>query len=72
MAHVGHPLIGDPVYGGRRRMPAKAPGAAEAAGFGRQALHAARLGFSHPDGRSLSFTSPLPDDMQALLAALSR
>jgi 23S rRNA pseudouridine1911/1915/1917 synthase len=72
MAHIGHPLIGDPVYGGRRRMPARAPGAQEANGFARQALHAATLGFRHPDGRNLTFTSPLPSDMQSLLAALSR
>ncbi len=72
MAHVGHPLIGDPVYGGRRKMAANAPGAAIANGFPRQALHAATLGFVHPDGRDLRFTSPLPADMRELLAALSR
>jgi 23S rRNA pseudouridine1911/1915/1917 synthase len=41
--------------------------------FGRQALHAARLGFRHPvDGRPLQFESPMPEDMAALLAALRR
>ncbi|MCR9124618.1 MAG: RluA family pseudouridine synthase [Rhodobacteraceae bacterium] len=74
MAHAGHGLIGDPVYGGRRKMPlrALAPEAIAAAmAFPRQALHAAVLGFVHPvTGADMRFTSPLPDDMQALLAAL--
>jgi 23S rRNA pseudouridine1911/1915/1917 synthase len=74
MAHVGHGLIGDPVYGGRRRVNVKSLGeaAAEAAaGFPRQALHAATLGFVHPvTGVALSFVSPLPTDMEALVAAL--
>ena len=72
MAYTGHPLIGDPVYGGRRRMSASAAGAQVANAFGRQALHAATLGFRHPDGRGLRFTSPLPSDIRELLAALSR
>ena len=74
MAHVGHGLIGDAVYGGRRRVNAKVLGeaAAEAAAsFPRQALHAATLGFRHPvTGERLSFSSPLPADMAGLLAAL--
>ena len=71
LSHVGHPLLGDPVYGGHRRLPASAPGAAEAAAFPRQALHAARLGFEHPGtGRGMAFDSPLPADMGALLGAL--
>ena len=74
MAHIGHGLIGDPVYGGRRRVNAKAlgPAAAEAAAaFPRQALHAATLGFRHPvTGDRLSFVSPLPPDIEALLTAL--
>lgn len=74
MAHVGHSLIGDPVYGGRRRLSDKAVGeaAAHAArGFARQALHAATLGFVHPlTGAALRFEAPLPDDMAALIAAL--
>jgi 23S rRNA pseudouridine1911/1915/1917 synthase len=51
MAHAGHALIGDPVYGGKRKLAAKAlhPQAQAAVqGFGRQALHAAVLGFDHP------------------------
>ena len=74
MAHVGHALIGDPVYGGRRKLSDKAVGASgvdEAAGFGRQALHAASLGFVHPvTGDTLSFEAELPVDMQKLLAAM--
>ena len=64
MASLGHPLVGDPVYGGR--MPA-----AERLGFRRQALHAARLGFVHPvRGNVCAFDSVPPADMQELLAAL--
>ena len=74
MAHAGHGLIGDPTYGGRRKMNEKALGAAAIAAaesFPRQALHAATLGFVHPvTGEELSFTSPLPADIEALLAAL--
>ncbi|PWJ16983.1 23S rRNA pseudouridine1911/1915/1917 synthase [Jannaschia seohaensis] len=71
LAHAGHGLIGDPVYGGRRAMPRGQPGAEAAAAFPRQALHAAELGFVHPvSGVEMSFEAPLPDDMAALLAAL--
>lgn len=74
LAHCGHGLIGDPVYGGRRRLPEKALGAtavAAADGFARQALHAADLGFDHPvTGEKLAFSAPLPPDMAALIAAL--
>jgi 23S rRNA pseudouridine1911/1915/1917 synthase len=73
MAHVGHALLGDQTYGGRRRLAGKTMGpAAEAANsFPRQALHAATLGFGHPvTGEMLEFTSPLPPDMAELLAAL--
>ena len=74
LAHVGHGLIGDPVYGGRRKLSDKAlpEGGAEAArGFARQALHAAVLGFVHPvSGQALRFEAPLPADMAALIAAL--
>jgi len=70
LAHAGHGLIGDPVYGGRRRLSEKALGpeaAAAAAAFPRQGLHAETLGFDHPvTGRRLEFTSPLPPDMAAL------
>jgi 23S rRNA pseudouridine1911/1915/1917 synthase len=75
LAHVGHALIGDPVYGGRRRLPVSATGhagAAAAHAFPRQALHAATLGFVHPvTGDRLRFAAPLPPDMVGLLAALA-
>jgi 23S rRNA pseudouridine1911/1915/1917 synthase len=73
LAHIGHPLVGDPVYGGRRRLPAAAGPAllAALAAFRRQALHATRLTLRHPTrGVELSFESPLPRDFSALLAAL--
>jgi len=75
MAHVGHGLIGDPIYGGRRKLAVKAVGeaAAQAArSFPRQALHAATLGFDHPvTGAAMRFEAPLPGDMAALLAVLA-
>ena len=74
MAHAGHGLVGDPVYGGRRKAsPSALPdGAADSvAAFPRQALHAAVLGFAHPvSGERLRFDSPLPADMAHLLARL--
>jgi 23S rRNA pseudouridine1911/1915/1917 synthase len=74
MAHIGHGLIGDATYGGRRKLSEKAVGAevaAAAAAFPRQALHAASLGFDHPvTGERLVFEAPLPADMAALLALL--
>ncbi|MBV0912837.1 RluA family pseudouridine synthase [Anianabacter salinae] len=75
MAHAGHGLVGDPVYGGRRKLSDRAfsaEGIAAVAEFRRQALHAATLGFVHPGtGEALSFDAPMPPDMQALLDALS-
>lgn len=74
MAHAGHGLIGDPTYGGRRKLAAKAlPDATQAAvrDFPRQALHAAVLGFDHPvTGTHLRFEAPLPEDMVRLIALL--
>ncbi len=74
MAHRGHPLVGDRLYGGRRHLPKpwrEAPPGAAVAGFARQALHAARLGFVHPvTGAALSFRSALPQDMAALAVAV--
>ncbi|MBM9593109.1 RluA family pseudouridine synthase [Roseitranquillus sediminis] len=73
MAYLGHPLVGDGTYGGRRRVSAAQPGAEVANGFSRQSLHAATLGFRHPvSGEQLRFQSPLPADMAALLAALGQ
>jgi 23S rRNA pseudouridine1911/1915/1917 synthase len=74
MAHAGHGLVGDAVYGGRRRPAAGAlPAAALSAlvAFPRQALHAAVLGFVHPvSGQELRFEAPPPPDLARLLAAL--
>ncbi|MCV6584149.1 MAG: RluA family pseudouridine synthase [Marinibacterium sp.] len=74
MAHAGHGLVGDPVYGGKRKIAAKAlppDTAAAVQGFARQALHAAILGFDHPvTGQALRFEAPLPQDMGDLLARL--
>lgn len=73
MSHIGFPLIGDPVYGGRLRLPkaADAELTAVLSGFPRQALHACRLGLQHPaTGKAMSWDSALPVDMQALLQAL--
>lgn len=68
MAHIGHPLIGDPVYG-REKKGFKT--ILETLGFKRQALHAKRLGFIHPvTEKPLHFDSPLPADMQELLSEL--
>ncbi len=71
MAHAGHALVGDPTYGGRRKLPKAAlPDiAAEAVrAFDRQALHAAVLGFEHPvSGENVRFEAQLPEDMVELL-----
>ena len=67
MAHIGHPLIGDPLYG---RTPKK-NSAPERKAFSRQALHAAVLGFIHPiTAEKLRFESAIPADMQELFRAL--
>lgn len=75
LSHIGHPLIGDPVYGrGHGARVSRIPQASREAvrGFPRQALHAAVLGFEHPvSGEALSFESPLPEDLVALLRALA-
>jgi 23S rRNA pseudouridine1911/1915/1917 synthase len=73
MAHVRHALVGDPVYGAGLKLPKGAtPELAEAMrGFRRQALHAETLEFAHPaDGRAVRVEAELPQDMQALIAAL--
>ena len=74
LAHIGHPLLGDGVYGpGFKSKSAQlAPDAAEAlATLGRQALHAHMLGFEHPEtGQYLEFKSPLPGDLAVLREAL--
>ncbi len=66
LTHLGHPLLGDPVYGPRR-----AALAAPLAGFERQALHAWRLGLVHPStGKTMQWEVPLAPDMAALLARI--
>lgn len=65
MASIGHPLVGDPVYGRTRPQHRET---LETLGFRRQALHAAHLGFIHPVLRhALAFHSEVPADMQELL-----
>jgi len=70
MAHARYPLIGDPMYGGRAKLP---PGAAEPLKeilreFPRQALHARKLIFKHPvSGETVTFQVDLPDDLLMLL-----
>jgi 23S rRNA pseudouridine1911/1915/1917 synthase len=74
-AHIGYPIVGDPVYGGRKRLPRGAsPGLIGALeGFRRQALHAARLTFTHPGrGGRVSYEAPLPRDLVELLDVLGR
>jgi 23S rRNA pseudouridine1911/1915/1917 synthase len=75
LAHVRHPVIGDPVYGTRagRSVAQSGPVGAQIAQFPRQALHARRLGFDHPvNGRRLEFDSPLPADLRQLVESLER
>jgi 23S rRNA pseudouridine1911/1915/1917 synthase len=69
MSSLGHPLLGDPVYG---RIHSGTRDVLKELGFHRQALHAAELGFVHPVTRAaLSFKSDIPSDMQELLSALA-
>ncbi len=74
LAHIGHPLIGDPTYLRRRPAVAKTltqPALDLALDFPRQALHAETLGFSHPiTGEALRFSAPPPADFHALADAL--
>ena len=74
MAQIRYPLVGDPVYGGRLRMPPNAPEILREnlRLFSRQALHARRLGLIHPaTGEHIEWECDLPQDMQNLLAALT-
>ncbi len=77
--HIGHPILGDPTYGGRaiRRGPTTSRRRATFrhvfSRLGRQALHAGSLGFEHPhSGQAIDVTCPLPDDMLAALQMLQR
>lgn len=73
MSHIRHPLVGDPLYGGRTRLP---KGASEELiamlrGFSRQALHAVQLGLFHPTTSEwMVWQAPLPDDFVALRDSL--
>jgi 23S rRNA pseudouridine1911/1915/1917 synthase len=66
LSSIGHPIVGDSVYGGVRR---RLPGDLRAIGrLERPFLHAARLAFAHPaDGHRIEFTAPLPPDLQLVL-----
>ncbi|MDO8359304.1 MAG: RluA family pseudouridine synthase [Devosia sp.] len=74
MAHIGHPLVSDPLYAsGYATKSRRLPDALKAIvdGLGRQALHAAELGFEHPvTGHEMAFEAPLPPDLEGLAEAL--
>jgi len=73
MAHLKHPIVGDPLYGGPLKLPKSATGelAAELRGFKRQALHAETLEFAHPlSGEPVRATAPVPADLKRLLDAM--
>jgi len=73
MAHIDHPLVGDPTYGGRPRLPAGAGAVLteQLRAFKRQALHAAELRLHHPvSDQDMHWRSPLPPDIEELLEAL--
>ena len=74
LAHLRYPLVGDPVYGGRRHIPAGLSERCRAVlqTFPRQALHATRLALTHPaSGERLQWQADLPTDMVELLTALA-
>ena len=62
MAHIGHPILGDTVYGAKKPVP----------GLEGQCLHARKLRFVHPDGRELELECPLPDYFEKVLEKLGR
>ena len=65
LASIGHPVVGDDRYGGRRPTGPQLPA-------GRPFLHAAALGFRHPaNGEEMHFTSPLPADLESLIAGIT-
>ena len=74
LSHIGYPLLGDSMYGGRLRFPKKASEILKESllGFKRQALHSKKLTLNHPStGELMSWKAPLPDDMVELLAILN-
>jgi 23S rRNA pseudouridine1911/1915/1917 synthase len=73
MAHIRYPIVGDPVYGGRLRIPPGLPDEMRSVlqSFRRQALHATQLGLVHPDsGDHMSWQALPPEDMQQLIEVL--
>ena len=75
MTHIGHPLVGDPVYGRSARRRRGMPDAVHELlrAFPRQALHAVRIDLVHPgSGETVTFSAPLPPDLEHLLAGLRR
>lgn len=74
MSMLGHPVVGDPLYGGRRsRKGLSSAGIETLRSFNRQALHARVLGFDHPaTGERLSFTTKLPDDFLNLMSSFEQ
>ena len=71
LAHVGHPVVGDPTYGKRRSRARATDGPDAAASFSRQALHARRVSLLHPvSGRALTIASDLAPDMRELVEAI--
>ena len=73
LAHIHYPVTGDPVYGGRKRLPKNiSPGLREAIqSFPRQALHATSLTLEHPiTSKEMTWTTPLPADILSLLNAI--
>jgi 23S rRNA pseudouridine1911/1915/1917 synthase len=75
LSSIGHPILGDPLYGGRKRLASveSLPLRQGLQRLKRQALHAASLGFVHPvTGDALKFSSPLPEDIREAIALLRR
>lgn len=79
LSHLGHPVVGDPTYGGRAAAIVRLNRSQKLLGLeilkaiNRQALHSSKLEFEHPqDGRQLSFQSNLPEDMQKVVAILEK
>ncbi len=73
LRHIGYPLLGDPVYGGRSRLPPRTDDTVRMAlrGFSRQALHAEKLALKHPNtGQEMEWMAPMPEDMAKLCRIL--
>lgn len=75
MAHINHPIVGDPVYGGRLKLPRAASDelVAQLKGFKRQALHAETLSIVHPESNEeMSWSRSVPEDYQDLLNVIAQ